>query len=318
MPPGASLGVQAREPIPSFGPITWVDPAGDNDYNGLSVRLEHRFSRGLYFLNSFTWGKALGDSEQALEYFSGYVEANPQNIYNLAAERGPSSFDVKLNNVTSVVYELPFGKGRQFASIANPFVDAVIGGWELNSINTAHTGTAAERLLQPVGGQRRDRPFQRLSRRSVSAAQCIRQRVQPKHRADAQHLFRRIHVCDACRSSAPFGDLGRNAFRAPGFEQWDLGVDKNFRIHEDIRVQFRSEFFNITQQRQFRNTEHHQQQRFFWTDSQHLSGAADPVRAEAIVLTSISSRSSPLLFPAPSWLSWWTPWRTSPRFRSSS
>ena len=64
------LGVQARRPDQSFGAITWVDPVGQNDYNGLSVRLEHRFSQGLYLLNSFTWGKAMGDSEQALEYYS--------------------------------------------------------------------------------------------------------------------------------------------------------------------------------------------------------------------------------------------------------
>ena len=56
------LGVQARRPIPTFGPITWVDPAGDNHYNGLSARVEHRFGTGLYFLNSFTWSKAIGDS----------------------------------------------------------------------------------------------------------------------------------------------------------------------------------------------------------------------------------------------------------------
>ncbi len=70
---------------------------GNNNYNGLSVRVEHRFGNGLYFLNSFTWGSALGDSEQALEYYSGGYEANPQNIHNLKAEYGPSSFDVKLN-----------------------------------------------------------------------------------------------------------------------------------------------------------------------------------------------------------------------------
>ena len=77
-------------PIPTFGPITWLDPAGDNHYNGLSARVEHRFTKGLYVLNSFTWGKAMGDSEQALEYFAGYYQANPQNIRNLAAEKGPS------------------------------------------------------------------------------------------------------------------------------------------------------------------------------------------------------------------------------------
>jgi len=46
-------------------------------------------------------------------------------------------------------------------------------------------------------------------------------------------------------ASAPFGNVGRNAFRAPSYEQWDLGVDKNFRIRESIRLQFRSEFFNV-------------------------------------------------------------------------
>jgi hypothetical protein len=39
--------------------------------------------------------------------------------------------------------------------------------------------------------------------------------------------------------------VGRNAFRTPGFEQWDLGVDKNFRIRESVRLQLRSEFFNV-------------------------------------------------------------------------
>jgi hypothetical protein len=44
-------------------------------------------------------------------------------------------------------------------------------------------------------------------------------------------------------AQAPFGNLGRNAFRAPNFEQWDLAVDKNFRIMERMSLQFRSEFF---------------------------------------------------------------------------
>ena len=44
---------------------------------------------------------------------------------------------------------------------------------------------------------------------------------------------------------APFGNLGRNAFRAPDFEQWDVAVDKTFHIRERFNLQFRSEFFNI-------------------------------------------------------------------------
>lgn len=48
-------------------------------------------------------------------------------------------------------------------------------------------------------------------------------------------------------ASAPFGNLGRNALRGPNFWQWDLGVNKNFKIpaREGMSLQFRSEFFNV-------------------------------------------------------------------------
>jgi hypothetical protein len=46
-------------------------------------------------------------------------------------------------------------------------------------------------------------------------------------------------------ASAPFGSAGRDAFRAPSFEQWDLAVNKSFRIREATSLQFRSEFFNV-------------------------------------------------------------------------
>ena len=48
-------------------------------------------------------------------------------------------------------------------------------------------------------------------------------------------------------AAAPFGNVGRNSLRGPNFWQWDLGVDKNFRIpvREGMRLQFRSEYFNL-------------------------------------------------------------------------
>ena len=242
--PGQTLGVQARRPIPTFGPITWLDPAGNNNYNGMSVRLEHRFSNGLYFLNSFTWSKALGDSEQALEYYAGYYEANPQNIRDLAAERGPSSFDVKLLNVTSVVYQLPFGRGRQFGSHMNPVFDAVAGGWELNSINTANTGTPIDVSYSPstandVTGLTNDYRGEAILRPNVSGSAVSQSKSQMINNYFAGYTF------TTPPASAPFGNLGRNAFRAPGLEQWDLSADKSFRLRESMALQFRSEFFNV-------------------------------------------------------------------------
>jgi Carboxypeptidase regulatory-like domain/TonB-dependent Receptor Plug Domain/TonB dependent receptor len=242
--PGATLSVQARRPDQSFGPITWVDPAGNNNYNGLSLRLEHRFSKGLYFLNSFTWSKALGDSEQALEYFSNLTGANPQNIRNLAAERGPSSYDVKFINVTSVLYQLPFGKGRQFMNKANPILDALFGGWELNGINTANTGLPVNVYYSPsaandVTGLSAEYRGQAFERPNVSGSAASQSTAQSLLTYFAGYTF------TTPPASAPFGNLSRNAFRAPGLEQFDLAVNKNFRITEGIRLQFRSEFFNV-------------------------------------------------------------------------
>ena len=244
--PGQTPGIQPRRPNQTFGAITWVNPAGIGTYNGLSARFEHRFASGLYFLNSFTWSKALGDSEQALETAPGQPLANPQNIRNLAAERGPSSFDVKFINTTSLVYQLPFGKGRKFGSQWNGAVDAALGGWEMNTINTANSGMPVNVVYTP------------------SAANDVTGRI-PDYRGEA--IMRPNLVGDPAgvggsamvdryfnaaafavpSASSPFGNLSRNAFRTPDFWQWDLGVVKNFALpfREGMGLQFRSEFFNV-------------------------------------------------------------------------
>jgi hypothetical protein len=239
------LGVQARRPISTFGPITWLDPVGNNDYNGFSARLEHRFSGGLYFLNSFTWSKALGDSEQALEYFPGYYQANPQNIRDLADERGPSSFDVEFVNVTSIVYQLPFGKGKRFGSNMNPVLDAVLGGWELNTINTANTGAPIDVSYSPstandVTGLTNDYRGEAILRPNVTGSAASGQTT-----AQMVNNYFAGYTFSTPPAYGPFGNVGRNSFRAPGLVQWDLGAYKNFRILERAQLQFRSEFFNV-------------------------------------------------------------------------
>jgi len=242
--PSARLTYTARVPIPTFGPITWLDPAGDNHYNGLSANVEHRFAKDLYFLNSFTWGSAIGDSEQALEYYAGYFQANPQNIHDLAAEVGPSSFDEKFNNVSTLIYQLPFGKSRKYLSSANSLTDAFLGGRELTSINTGHTGTpidvvysaSGNNIVSSLSNDYRGQPFLRPN---VTGSAVSRPRSEMLNNYFAGYTFSTPSASD------PFGDVGRNAFRAPNFDQWDCSIDKNFQIRERARLQFRAEFFNF-------------------------------------------------------------------------
>ena len=250
--PGGALSVQARRPIQSFGAITWVDPVGFNDYNGLSARFEKRFSKGLYVLNSFTWGKSLGNSEQALEQAPGQNVANPQNIRNLAAETGPSSYDVKFNNVTSVVYQLPFGKGQKYLGSVNRIADLAIGGWELNGINTANTGIPLNVYYAPsaandVTGLATNSEYRgtAILRPNITGSLPSRTRDQSIGAYFGPPIGVSGSVFTLPTADSPFGNVGRNAFRGPGFTQWDLGVSKNFAFTERVRLQFRSEFFNV-------------------------------------------------------------------------
>ncbi len=242
--PGQTLGVQARRPDQAFGAITWLDPSGNNHYNGMSVRFEHRMGNGLYFLNSFTWSKAIGDSEQALEYFTGVVEANVQNIHNLAAESGPTSYDMKINNVSSLVYQVPVGKGRKYFGNMNPVLDAVAGGWEVNLINTVHSGLPINVYYSPSSandntGLTADYRGENFLRPNVTGSSISQSTNALVNTYFAGYTF------TTPSASAPVGNLGRNAFRMPGLEQPDLAANKSFRIREGISLQFRSEFFNV-------------------------------------------------------------------------
>jgi hypothetical protein len=255
--PGQNLGLQARRPLQNYGAITWFDPAGFGSYNGLSVRLERRFSSGLYFLNSFTWSKAMGSTEQSLETHSGVTMANPQNIRNLAAERGPSSYDIKLINVTSVVYQLPFGKGRKFGSNWNRAVDSILGGWQVSGINTANTGEPVNvNILSPTSDIENTGRISDFRGATTIRPNLIGDPTGASGPARLDAYFNRA-AFPIPTASAPYGNLGRNAFRAPNFEQWDLGIDKNFAIpaREGMALQFRSEFFNVLNHTNFRPPE---------------------------------------------------------------
>lgn len=245
--PGQSLGIQARRPIQTFGAITWVNPAGQTVYNGLSVRAERRISGGMYFLNSFTWSKALGNSEQALE-----DNAVVQNIRDLRNERGPTSYDTTFINTTSLVYKLPFGRGQRFGGSWNAWLDAVAGGWEMNTIHTAYSGRPVNVIYTPSAALD---TTGRLAEWRGGAQQRPNLVGDPSRPAGASMVSSYWNKAAFAMptASAPFGNLGRNALRGPDLWQWDFAVNKRFRLpyREGMALQFRSEFFNFLNRTNF-------------------------------------------------------------------
>jgi len=104
-------------------------------YHSLQTVISKTLSNGLNIRGSYTFAKNLGTAD-------GLVGGNIQNIYNVAAEKGPVQPDIRHRVAISYVYELPFGRGRSFLSDAPPLVDGLLGGWQLSGITIAQSGAA--------------------------------------------------------------------------------------------------------------------------------------------------------------------------------
>ena len=131
--PTAALGLAAR-PYAAFSTITYYGPISHATYNGLYAKVEQRISHGLSYLVSYTWSKSIDDDN-----------ANPQNIYNLHAEKGLSVFDVRNRFVASPVYILPFGPRGQY--LKHGVLSQIAGGWEVAGQISLQDGTPVTPVL---------------------------------------------------------------------------------------------------------------------------------------------------------------------------
>lgn len=241
--------LQARRPIQGFGSISAVLPEGFSNYNALQVKLEKRFSKGLYLLNSFTWSKAIDNASQVLEEPNGNT-GNPQNVYNIAADKGIGAYDQPFNNTTSFVYELPVGRGRWLGNDMNAILDGIIGGWVLTGVNTMTSG-------QPVTFRYTPSPVTN-NLPSFLGGTSLRPNLicDPTNRGDRSNPTTDYFI-RACLGTptltSPFGTAGRNIARSDNFFQVDLAIQKRFRlpITEQTRLEFRAEFFNLLNKTNF-------------------------------------------------------------------
>jgi hypothetical protein len=243
--PGETLLVNARRPISGFRSISAVLPAAFSNYNALQVKFERRFSRGLYVLNSFTWSKAIDNVSQVLEEPNGNT-GNPQSVYNIAADRGLSAYDEPINNTTSVVLDLPFGRGRAFAGNLPGALEAVIGGWTITGINTMRSGQTINLRYSPSA-----QASVTANLPSFLGGVALRPNISgsvltPEGSRTIDNYFNVSNV-SIPSVNQPFGNAGRNIARSDAFYQLDFGLQKNFAlpVTEATRLEFRAEFFNL-------------------------------------------------------------------------
>lgn len=244
--PGENLTVLQRRPIPGFNYIQGSFSGGWANYNALQAKLERRFSRGFYLLNSFTYSKALDNASGHLETQNG--DDSRVHFTQLQQNKAVSGYNQTLNNTLTLVWDLPFGKGQAFGSNWGGAANAVLGGWRLTQITTITSGAPVNLRYSPV------------ARQQVASAGTYRPNVVGDPKTANGEWFNYLNPANVVivpsTESNPFGNVGRNTVVGPGLYQTDLGLHKAFPLpKEGWNIEFRAEFFNLTNRTNFSNPE---------------------------------------------------------------
>lgn len=235
----------ARRPYQGFNNITGVIPGGFSNYHSLQLKFEHR-AQWLTLLSSFTYGKAIDTVGQVLETTNG-GSPNPQDIRNIANDKGASSFDQRFNSVTSVVFDVPYGHGRRFGKNLAAPLDAVIGGWQMSSIINLQSGQPLNLRYPDMAGILSDGQADFLGNVALRPNLIDGSAGVRAAGSDYTNYFNRANLAIP-PVTAPFGNLGRNVAYGFPLYQTDLVLAKSFRmpfVNEGARLQFRSEFYNL-------------------------------------------------------------------------
>ena len=237
---GEDTPLQTRRPIQGYQFIQSAFDGGRASYHALQIKVERRYSRGLYLLNSLTYSSAKDNASGHLETANG--DNSRVNYRDIEGEWGTSGYNQPWNNTTTVVWELPFGRDRRWANQLSPVVDGFIGGWRLTAINTMTSGLPVNLSYSPS------------STFSVSAAPTYRPNVVGDVYGDGSidNYFNRDNVVIPTDRTQPFGNAARNIARGPSIYTLDLGLHKGIGLGvQDMRLEFRIEAFNALNKTNF-------------------------------------------------------------------
>jgi hypothetical protein len=224
-------------PYPQFLSVTEVNnPWGDSNYHSLQAKLVKRMSNGLSLLASYTWSKLISNVNSQDAPIGPSDQTGVQNYYDLRVERAVSESDQPQNLVLNAVYELPFGRGKQWFSKAPALADKLVEGWTVTSILTEQSGFPLTLSAAGVGGGTRPNLVPGVNPQ-ISGKRTNQQRVQAWFNTAAF----------VTPPSYTFGTVGRTftGVRGPGISNLDSSLQK-FTKFEALDTELRVEMFNVT------------------------------------------------------------------------
>jgi hypothetical protein len=232
--PSQLANTNLSRPFPHLGGMQVMNAPSHSKYHALYLKMQKRFSHGISYLSSFSYGKSI-DNGSGIRTSVG-DPLTPSNNYDLELETGPSAFDFRKRWTTSWIWELPFGQDRRFMNRGG-VADFVLGGWQLGGILTLQDGfpftvSCGPGNVQNGGGQCRPDPTGEDPQLPAS------------ERSRTQWFNTDAYVDRIAPGPFRYGTVTRNSVYGPGIKSFDMSINKNFQIGSD-RLEFRVEVFNL-------------------------------------------------------------------------
>ncbi len=205
---------QRNDQLPNY-------PELRSNYNSLQLHAEKRFHAGIYALSNFTWGKGLDEGT-----------FGPQNIFNFSSNYGNSDTTRPWAWVSAFNWDLPFGRGRAYASDVSAAENALVGGWTFSGILDFQGGTYFTPTL--------------ANNASLNSNISLRPDRIGSGKISNPNRNEWFNINDFTNVSQryTYGNSGRNILLAPGYGEVDTTLAKAFAITERVNLQFQWQVFN--------------------------------------------------------------------------
>lgn len=228
-------------PYPDFSRGSpFADTVGTANYHALQAKYQHRFSKGLTTLVSYTFSKTLTDASDALSSggLQGYRAPNIPGV-GFQYDYGLAPFDIRNAFSASGTYDLPFGRGRQYSS-SNRYTDFLLGGWSTNFILTLDDGQPQTVPCATGTG-------------AGTGCYALYTGANPY---GGLHNVQQFYNPGAFTTPPPVTQVGQSDIlplgggptqvTGPPIRRLDFSIFKEFPVTETMHFEFRAESFNLT------------------------------------------------------------------------
>jgi Carboxypeptidase regulatory-like domain/TonB dependent receptor len=225
--------------LPAFGSFGLKANDGNNNFNALQASIRRLFLRGFLFQANYMYSHGIADASDGSGTGITFQDMNCR-----ACDRSSTDIDVRQTFTTNGVWELPFGRGKQYLS--SGLASQVFGGWSLSVLGTARTGKPINITISrkaaalPDGNTSSQRPDYVLGQSIYAANQQI-----------PTVWFN--PAAFSTPANGLWGNLGRYIANGPRNYEIDTGLQKRFRLTERVGLNFRASAFNLLNNPQWGN-----------------------------------------------------------------